>query len=248
MRGAARDAPRAGRPRAYRSFAVARLARGKDSATDPAGPLELSTESRGQPETVEHPWNAALLDLVMWSLRPLRAKVVPRATGRVLEIGVGTGMNFSYYGAIDSAHGIEPDPHMLRRARARAERLGFPIELVQTGAESLPYGDAAFDTVVVTWVLCTIPNPRVALKEIARVLRPEGRMLFVEHVRSRFSVAGKLQDAITPLWKKLAGGCHLNRDSLEMIRAAGFEEVELRPCGREGWTLLPIYRGVATRA
>jgi ubiquinone/menaquinone biosynthesis C-methylase UbiE len=177
----------------------------------------------------------------------LRAKVVPQARGRVLEVGVGTGMNFPYYGEVESLHGIEPDPHMLRRARARAERLGLPIELRQASAAPLPYEDASFDTAVVTWVLCTIPDSDAALREIARVLRPGGRMLFVEHVRSCRRVAGKLQDLLTPAWKKLAGGCHLNRDSVGAIRGAGFAEVESRPCGRQTWTILPICRGVAVR-
>jgi ubiquinone/menaquinone biosynthesis C-methylase UbiE len=208
----------------------------------------VSDERASSAESVEHPCNAALLDIMMWSLKPLRAKVVPQASGRVVEIGVGTGMNFSYYGGVESVHGIEPDPHMLRRARRRAERLRFPIELAQAGAEALPYDDQSFDTAVVTWVLCTIPDPLAALREVARVLRPQGRMLFVEHVRSRFPMASKLQDAATPLWKKLAGGCCLNRDSIALIRSIGFKDVEVRPCGREGWTLLPIYRGSALRA
>jgi ubiquinone/menaquinone biosynthesis C-methylase UbiE len=148
---------------------------------------------------------------------------------------------------VESVAGVEPDPHMLRRARTRAEEVGLSIELHQAGAESLPFADASFDTALVTWVLCTIPDAPAALREVLRVLRPGGRMVFVEHVRSRFTVSGALQDAFTPLWKIIGGGCHLNRDSLELIRSAGFERVDMTPCGREGWTLLPIYRGVAVR-
>lgn len=183
----------------------------------------------------------------MWPLQPLREKVVPAATGRVLEIGVGTGMNFGYYSAIDSLDGIEPDPHMLKRARARTEGLPFPVELAQVGAEQLPYPAASFDTVVLTWVLCTIPDPGAAIGETHRVLKPGGRMLWVEHTRSRYTVAGTLQDALTPLWKIIGGGCHLNRDSVDLIRSAGFGRVDVKPCGREGWTLLPVYRGVAVK-
>ena len=198
-------------------------------------------------DVVEHPWQAAFLDIVMSTLKPLRQKLVPLARGRVLELGVGTGMNFPFYGEVESLHGIEPDPHMLKRARTRAEKLGLKIELSQAGAEALPFEDASFDTVVVTWVLCTIPNPEAALREVARVLKPGGRILFVEHTQSRYPVARRLQDWVTPAWKKFSGNCHLNRDSLSAIRAAGFRDIEIKQCGRDTWTLLPMYRGVAVR-
>jgi ubiquinone/menaquinone biosynthesis C-methylase UbiE len=203
--------------------------------------------SRAAADSPEHPWCAAALDLIMWPLLPLRRKVVPAAAGRVVEIGVGTGANFPYYAEVESVAGVEPDPHMLARARARAKEVGLPIDLHEAGAEALPFPDASFDTALVTWVLCTIPDAEAALREVVRVLRPGGRMLFVEHVRSRFTVSGALQDAFTPLWKIVGGGCHLNRDSLELIRSVGFASVDVTPCGREGWTLLPIYRGVAVR-
>jgi ubiquinone/menaquinone biosynthesis C-methylase UbiE len=199
-------------------------------------------------DAVEHPWNAAFLDVIMSTLKPVRQKLVPLARGRVLELGVGTGMNFPFYGEVESLHGIEPDPHMLRRALDRAEKLGLKIEISQAGAEALPYADASFDTVLVTWVLCTIPDPEAALREVARVLKPGGRMLFAEHVKSRYPVARKLQDWVTPAWKKCSGGCHLNRDALAMIRAAGFSDIQIKQCGRDTWTLLPMYRGVAVRA
>jgi SAM-dependent methyltransferase len=220
---------------------------GPASTGHPAGERPATSRPAIERPAVEHPWCAATLDIVMSSLKKVRAKVVPLARGRVVEIGVGTGMNFEYYGEVESVHGVEPDPHMLRRACERARRLGFAVELEQAGAESLPYPEACFDTAVVTWVLCTIPDPESALGEVRRVLRPGGRLLFVEHVRSRYTVAGRLQDSLTPLWKRLSGGCHLNRDSLAMIRAAGFTDVEIKPCGRESWRLLPIYRGAATR-
>ena len=195
----------------------------------------------------EHPWCAATLDIIMWPLKRLRAKILPLATGRVLEIGVGTGMNFAHYGDIDALCGIEPDPHMLRRARAKAEALGLRIDLEQAGAESLPYPEASFDTVVMTWVLCTIPEPERALAEVHRVLRPGGRLLYAEHTRSKGVRAAALQDKLTPLWKRIGGGCHLNRDSVGMIREAGFSDLVCRPAGREHWTLLPVYRGSAAR-
>ncbi len=187
----------------------------------------------------------------MLPLKPLRRKIVPEVRGRVLEIGVGTGLNFEHYtathGQVTALYGVEPDPHMLKRAQKRARRLPFPVQLDQTGAEKLPYPDAYFDTVLLTWVLCTIPDPDAALGEARRVLRPGGRLLYVEHTRSRHRVAARIQDRLTPLWKELGGGCHLNRDSVSRIRAAGFGDISMLPCGREGWTLLPVYRGEAVK-
>lgn len=200
------------------------------------------------PENPEHPICARFLGLLMRPLAPLRDEVVPDARGRVLEVGVGTGMNFDRYRRIESLYGIEPDPHMIKRARRRARRLRFPVRLDQAAAEELPYPDAFFDTAVLTWVLCTIAEPTRAVAEIMRVLKPGGRLLYVEHTRSRFPTASKMQDSLTPYWKTLGGGCHLNRDAVALIRAAGFVGVTVQPCGREAWTLVPVYRGRAFKS
>ncbi len=195
-----------------------------------------------------HPWLARTLDFVMRPLYPARRLVVPEATGRVLEIGVGTGLNFGLYRDVDALVGVDPDPFMLERARPRAAELPFPAELHQTGAERLPFVDASFDTVVITFTLCTIPDPDAALVEARRVLKPGGRLLFVEHTRSIQPMARVLQDALTPLWKRLAGGCHMNRPALAMVERAGFRLRHTEPVWGERWTLLPVYRGVAERA
>ena len=195
----------------------------------------------------EHPWLAAALDVMMKPLFPARELVVPAATGAVLEVGVGTGLNFELYRGIDELVGIEPDPHMLARARARAMVLSFPVELHQAGAESMPFPDARFDTAVVTFTLCTIPDPIAALAELRRVLRPGGRMLFVEHTRSSQPVLAGVQDLLTPLWKRIGGGCHLNRPSLDLVREQGFSVADVAPVWREHWTLMPIYRATARR-
>jgi ubiquinone/menaquinone biosynthesis C-methylase UbiE len=193
----------------------------------------------------EHPWLAAALDVVMRRLYPARELVVPQATGAVLEVGVGTGLNFDLYRGIDELVGVEPDPHMLARARVRAAALPFPVELHQAGAERMPFPDARFDTAVVTFTLCTIPDPVAALAELRRVLRPGGRLLFVEHTRSSQPVLAGVQDLLTPLWKRIGGGCHLNRPALDLVRQQGFTVTDVAPVWRDRWTLMPIYRATA---
>ncbi len=173
-------------------------------------------------------------------LEPARELVVPQARGAVLEVGVGTGLNFALYRDVATLVGIDPDPHMLARARPRAARLSFPVELHQVGAERLPFDAGRFDTAVVTFTLCTIPQPEAALAEIRRVLRPGGRLLFVEHTRSVQPALAAVQDALTPLWKRIGGGCHLNRPAVDLVRRAGFDVAEVGPVWRERWTLMPV--------
>lgn len=195
-----------------------------------------------------HPWLAATIDWTMRPLYPARRLVVPEASGRVLEVGVGTGLNFGLYRDIDELVGIEPDPHMLRRAEERVGEVGAPVSLHQTGAESMPFDDQSFDTAVITFTLCTIPDLPASLAEVGRVLKRSGRMLFVEHTRSVQPSMATLQDWITPLWKRLGGGCHLNRPAPDIIREHGFEVRDVEPVWGESWTLLPVYRGSAVRA
>jgi ubiquinone/menaquinone biosynthesis C-methylase UbiE len=197
--------------------------------------------------TEGHRWLARWLDQMMRPLYPARRLVVPEAKGRVLEVGVGTGLNLGLYGAIDELHAVDPDPFMLERARPRAKELPFPTELHQSGAERMPFPDAHFDTAVITFTLCTIPDPEGALAEVRRVLKPRARLLFVEHTRSVQPVLAQVQDLATPLWKKIGGGCHLNRPAIDLVRGAGFRMEHSEPVWRERWTLLPVYRGVATR-
>jgi len=194
-----------------------------------------------------HPWLARSIDWMMRPLYPARRLVVPEAHGKVLEVGVGTGLNFGLYRDVESLEGIDPDPFMLERARPRAAELPFPATLHQSGAERMPFADAHFDAAVITFTLCTIPDPAAALAEVRRVVRPGGTVHFVEHTRSIQPVLGGVQDALTPLWKKLGGGCHLNRRAVELVRAAGFTVRATESVWRERWTLLPVYRGVAER-
>jgi ubiquinone/menaquinone biosynthesis C-methylase UbiE len=192
-----------------------------------------------------HPWLAKTLDVVMRPMYPARRLVVPGATGKVLEVGVGTGLNFGLYADVATLDGVDPDPYMLERARARAADASFPVTLHQTGAERMPFADGHFDTAVVTFSLCTIPDPAAALREVRRVLRAGGRLLFVEHTCSIQPFVAGVQHVLTPLWKKIGGGCHLDRRAVELMRAAGFHVERSEAVWRERWTLFPVYRGVA---
>lgn len=203
---------------------------------------------RALPHGRGHPIVAALLDVAMRSFESVRADVISMARGRVLEVGIGTGANLPFYCKADSVTGIEPDPYMLRRARRRARRLDLPVELLQNQAEELPFEDGSFDTVVATWVLCTIGDPERALAEIRRVLKRDGVFIYAEHTRSRFPVAARMQRLLTPIWKRVAGGCHLDRDAIAMIRRAGFTDVTEVAAGGERWTLTPVYRGTGSGA
>src|SRR5215213_3777413 len=151
-----------------------------------------------------------------------RARLLSEARGRVLEIGGGTGANLSYYGDVDRVTVVEPDPFMRKRLGPKSLAARVPVEVSAAGAEVLPFADASFDTVVSTLVLCTVPDQGSALREIRRVLRPDGRLLFIEHVRASGSIA-RWQDRIDPLWGKLLAGCHPNRDTVTAMGEAGFE-------------------------
>ena len=193
-----------------------------------------------------HPCVAAIQDVAMAGLRPVREKLLPQAEGDVLEIGVGTGTNFGLYSSrVRTLTGCEPDPHMLKRARARPPSPDHERALDDAFAERLPYPDARFDTVVATFVLCTIPDPAAALAEARRVLRPGGRLLFAEHVAHGHRVGRSMQRAIGRPWGWVAGGCRLDRDALALIRAAGFHDVEHRTHGPQRWTLTLIVSGLA---
>lgn len=154
----------------------------------------------------------------------MRQKVVPLARGRVLEVGIGTGLNLPHY---DKTHvsritGLDPALEMQPRARQRAEASGIAVELVGLSAERMPLPDASFDSVVVTYSLCTIPDPVPALFEMRRVLAPGGSLLFCEHGRAPDVAVARWQDRLQPLWGPLAGGCHLNRDIPALLSVAGF--------------------------
>lgn len=163
-------------------------------------------------------------------VRRQRAKVVPLAAGRVLEIGIGTGLNLPHYdkSRVASLTGLDPALQMHRLARKRMARAGLDVELVGLSAERIPKDDGSFDTVLMTFTLCSIPDPVAALKEMRRVLAPGGSLLFCEHGRAPDESVRRWQDRLTPWWKKLAGGCHLNRDVPALLDEAGFRCDELQ--------------------
>jgi ubiquinone/menaquinone biosynthesis C-methylase UbiE len=178
----------------------------------------------------------------------LRREVLANARGRVLEIGVGTGLSFPCYPAVDELVGVDASAAMLQRARKRAAATGRDVKLVEAPAEALPFEDASFDTVVAIAVLCTVEDPGRALREIRRVLRPGGRFLFNEHVRSPDPGRARWQDRLERPWGFIAGGCHPNRRTLAAIEAAGFQVGELEQGELPAMPRLvrPYVRGVAS--
>ena len=157
-------------------------------------------------------------------VRRQRAKVVPLASGRVLEVGIGSGLNFPYYdrAKVSAIVGLDPSGALRRRAEQRARKAGIQVELVGLSAERIPLPDASFDSVLMTYTLCSIPEPVAALGEMRRVLRPGGRLVFCEHGRAPDAGVRAWQDRLTPLWRRLGGGCHLNRDIPALLAAGGF--------------------------
>lgn len=166
-----------------------------------------------------------LIDLSMRNklLRPFRERVTAAAVGQVLDIGVGPGLNLPLYSPhINEVLGLEPSRPLLARARKNAEKAPPPVRLIEGSAEAIPLDDRSVDTVVMTWTGCSIPDIRSALGEMRRVLRPGGRLLFVEHGRSPGPRVQVWQDRLTPLWRRVAGGCHLNRKMDDLIQQSGF--------------------------
>lgn len=153
-----------------------------------------------------------------------RRKVVPLASGRVLEIGLGTGLNLAHYDArkVESITGVDPAEQMSPRARKRIEASGLKVELLAASAERLPVPDRSFDSAVSTYTLCSIPDPLQALKEVRRALKPGGRLFFTEHGMAPDASVRKWQERLDSVWPRVSGGCHLNRDVPALLAQAGF--------------------------
>jgi ubiquinone/menaquinone biosynthesis C-methylase UbiE len=156
-------------------------------------------------------------------LVPYRERTASAAEGRVLEIGIGSGLNLPFYGPqVREILGLEPSPRLVAMARHAARESRSPVTFIEDSAEAIPLDGASIDTVVTTWTLCTIPGAVQALGEMRRVLKPGGQLLFVEHGLAPEESVRKWQNRLTPLWKAIGGGCHLNRPIRNLIETAGF--------------------------
>ena len=178
-----------------------------------------------------------LVDAVMRNRAATRYRslIVPKACGTVLEIGVGSGLNLPFYGAgVEHLYGLDPSEELLAMARKNARAIAFPIDFLAHASEAIPLDDSSVDTVVMTWTLCSIAEPVKALKELRRVIKPGGALLFVEHGLAPERRVRAWQQRLNPLWSKLTGGCNLNRKMDQLISAAGFDLAELKTEYAEG--------------
>jgi SAM-dependent methyltransferase len=222
---------------------------GSERVSSPEAGIQESLVAR---QMKQHRLIASIYDTFMWNaergqLASLRPWIAGEAAGDVLEIGVGTGANLKYYRAARLVVAMDADLCMLAKAESKLDRLeSGPMQLTHQQAENLPFSDKAFDSVVCTHVLCSVFDPQAVLREVRRVLRPAGTFRFIEHVRTS-GLRGNLQSLCTPLWSRVSGGCHLNRDTESEILLAGFEILKLRRF--ESWLrLLPCVAGIAVKA
>lgn len=178
-----------------------------------------------------------------------RRRLLAHAVGRVVEVGAGTGLNLRHYpGGVQEVLAVEPDPYMFRRLARAMERAGVPVRLARASADGLPAEDGSVDTVVMSLVLCSVPDVGAALAEARRVLAPGGRLLFFEHVRAEDLRLARWQDRLVRPWGFFGAGCHPNRDTLGAIRAAGFEVQEVDRFDEPGeWLAKPHVLGWALR-
>jgi ubiquinone/menaquinone biosynthesis C-methylase UbiE len=156
-------------------------------------------------------------------LLPYRQRVVGAAEGDVLEIGIGSGLNFPFYGPhARRVFALEPSPQLIAMARCAARKVRMPAAFLEASAERIPLDARSVDSIVMTWVGCSIPDVATALQEMRRVLRPGGRLLFVEHGLSVDAGVARWQERLTPIWRRFSGGCHLNRKTDDLLRDGGF--------------------------
>lgn len=177
-----------------------------------------------------------------------REKIIPLASGNVLEIGVGSGLNLPFYSKnIEKLTAIDPSKELWNRTLVNLKTLPFDFEFLIAEAENIPATNNSFDTIVITYTLCTIPNLQSAFLEIKRVLKPNGKLLFCEHGKAPDTFVQKYQTAINPVWKRIGGGCNLNRDIPTIIKANGFTIQTLETMYLPGWKPASYnYWGIAT--
>jgi len=190
-----------------------------------------------------HPFVAAIYDRCLAGeerayLAALREELLSGARGVVVEVGAGTGLNFPHYraGQVHTVEAVEPDPHMRRRSEWRARQAAVPVQLHDGTAENLPFAAGHADTVVATLVVCSVDDPQRAIRELRRVLKPDGVLLFIEHVHSEQGLRAHIQNWVTPVWRRIAANCHVNRASVQLLQQAGFDVQETCPVvGRGPW-------------
>jgi len=158
----------------------------------------------------------------------IRMDLLKKAYGNVLEIGSGSGINFPLYKRVDGVIAIEPSPYMIERSNKNKQSASVPINIIQSGAENLPFCDDTFDTVVATLVFCTIPDIEKALREIKRVCKTNGRILVFEHIKMDNPLLARLQEQLTPYWSRICDGCQLDRETVHIFAANGFDILELK--------------------
>ncbi|MEH7385696.1 class I SAM-dependent methyltransferase [Bacillus sp. JJ1521] len=156
----------------------------------------------------------------------IRSQLLAKASGKVLELGSGTGINFPLYRDVQCVTAIEPNQNMTTRANVNKAQAEVPIEIVQVSAEELPFEENTYDTIVATLVFCTIPDAEKALLEMKRVCKPDGTILMFEHVKMRNPFLSNLQDWLTPAWKKVCDGCCINRDTERLVKQNGLTIVD----------------------
>jgi len=191
---------------------------------------------------------AGILDGAMSGVEDLRAELLPRACGRVIEVGFGTGANLPYYGeGLSSLVAVEPSRALAQIARERLERWGRPFELIESsGSRRLPIADASVDTAILTFVLCSVKRVPELLAELRRVLKPGAPVLIAEHVAAAKGPQAAAQRAVRPLWRACLGGCDPARDTRDLLNAAGYDtrDLSLRPLGLP-WIVRPGLIGIA---
>lgn len=175
-------------------------------------------------------WFPAFYDLMMRplerrGLEEIRKNLVSKARGNVLEIGSGTGLNFPFYANAQSVTAIEPNSLMSEKSALRQRKAPIPIKVISGNAEEMSFPDHTFDCVVCTLVLCSVTNPSKVIDEIKRVCKPDGQILLFEHVKVDQPRLSQIQNWLTPMWKRLCDGCHLNRDTINLIKGKEFKIV-----------------------
>ncbi len=181
-------------------------------------------------------------------LREMRRQALSEAQGRTIDLGAGTGANLELYPeAVSELVLAEPDPHMAKQLREKLARSPRAAELIEASAERMPFEDGSFDTAVFTLVLCTVPNPQAALAEAARILKPGGKLLFIEHVRAEDAGLARWQDRLEKPWRFIGDGCHCNRDTVATIGASPLtvEKVEHDRLPKAPPLVRPLVRGSA---